>query len=353
MINTSTRRSRSCRALSSRASRASRSCRTRSAARVKSTRRFCFVASTPGRWPVCCARTNGTGEDQNLRCGDSLAAAKVWICVAMTPSAACVPAVVVGRAATGHVNVAQRRRPSTTGRVPAAGGVSASRLGVPLLRALATVVATWVSPWISIWPRTVAKRRAASRSGWAAWSAAHTAGRDPRNREATRAGLGARLAVPWPAPGDSGGSPATVARSVCAGTDGRTVAADDGDRRGADAGDQIEPRPATGDRVPRARHAHQRPGRDRDKRRGLGDKRGRQGAEGGRFDRKPHPDRLASAIAAGRQSRIHAREQRLIDRLEGGGARDRRQRLPRYRVATTVDAALVMASQADEHDSNG
>ena len=88
-MRTSTRSSRCCRRVSSRVSRASSSCRTRSAARVKSTRRFCFVASTPSAIARCVLPVPiGPAKIRFSGAVTHSPRASVWICVALTPSAA-------------------------------------------------------------------------------------------------------------------------------------------------------------------------------------------------------------------------------------------------------------------------
>ena len=61
------------------------------------------------------------------------------------------------------------------------------------------------------------------------------------------------------------------------------------------------------------------------------------------FLEKPRADRLTGDIAAGLQPRVHALQQRLIDRLQGRGTRNRDQRLPAQRLAPRFDAAFVVA----------
>ena len=55
------------------------------------------------------------------------------------------------------------------------------------------------------------------------------------------------------------------------------------------------------------------------------------------------PDRLAGDIAAGLEPRVHALQQRLIDRRQGRGARNRDQRLAAQGFAPRFDAAFVVA----------
>ena len=62
-----------------------------------------------------------------------------------------------------------------------------------------------------------------------------------------------------------------------------------------------------------------------------------------RFLREADADRVAGDVAARREPRVHPREQRLIDRLQGRRLRNRHQRLPAERFAARLHAAFVVA----------
>ena len=148
------------------------------------------------------------------------------------------------------------------------------RAGAPGRRR--ATAATWASPCASIWPSTFAKSRAASRRDAPRESAPTRAGNgSPRSRSKLRQHLAHRLRLLRQLRQVVPVVDRPLAEPFPRMPDRRAVAPDDRDRRRADARDQIEAGPATRHRVHRALQAHERAGRDRHERRGLGDKRRR------------------------------------------------------------------------------
>jgi hypothetical protein len=123
----------------------------------------------------------------------------------------------------------------------------------------------------------------------------------------------------------------------------RPLAPDDGDGRGADVHDEIEPRPATRHRVDRALEPHQGARRHRRKRRRLRGEGQRRGPQQALLVVEPHADGLAGCIALDVEPGIHLRQQRRVDDRERRADWNRDERLLPHGLATRLGPALIVA----------
>ena len=121
------------------------------------------------------------------------------------------------------------------------------------------------------------------------------------------------------------------------------VAADDRHRRRARPHHQIQAGPSRRHGVVRALESHQRARRHRRQRRRLRRKRRGHRSKEALLLREADADRLPDGVPRGVDARVHAGEQRRIDRGQRRPGRNRDQRLLPDGLAAGLDAAFVVA----------